>query len=277
MYSRVFSALLLLLFFLGAARAEDTESPYPLARTHGPSPEVSCFQSSLKVELYRLRIVNDSNGLISGSRDGGMTWLTLGHVTAYTHQVSDEGYTASKWAPLECRGGHRGEMRFTFVRATTPVTISWVVFSPSCRGGESTRRWGASCNPSYSPDASITSTSPAARRSSAARWSPDPGQSHPLFDPSRVADRLRLNYVPNQGDVLRSPPCPSRSIAEGLSFSKIAPGGFITVEDWKGYTEAIGEVLKPAQGVGRFHRHAITAWAACARIITAHRRVRLCH
>ena len=50
-------------------------------------------------EVLRLRIVNERNGPITVSRDGGATWKRLGRVLRYTTSVNARAYTASKWVP----------------------------------------------------------------------------------------------------------------------------------------------------------------------------------
>jgi hypothetical protein len=96
--------LFLLLTFIGSAlllmAQETAQLPGQSPSEHGPSPEVKQYQHCQRVEIYRLRLVNDANGEITGSRDGGTTWQQLGHVLYYSEKVTNQGYTASKWAPL---------------------------------------------------------------------------------------------------------------------------------------------------------------------------------
>jgi hypothetical protein len=48
-------------------------------------------QAPANHEVLRLRVVNDEGGEIAASRDRGASWVMLGHVLRYTHQVSRNG------------------------------------------------------------------------------------------------------------------------------------------------------------------------------------------
>lgn len=61
-------------------------------------PPLSLPGSTPAQESLRLRITNAAGGLIEASRDGGKTWLLLGHVTQPALKVNRASYTAAGWA-----------------------------------------------------------------------------------------------------------------------------------------------------------------------------------
>ncbi len=262
-FLRTSGVLLLLCVLAGTAcRADDLVPPDPQARTHGPSPEISQFQNSAKMEIYRLRIVNDSHGLISGSRDCGASWVALGHVLTYTQKVAEEGYTASKWAPLSAvaatavnamhiRTGYNAAKDRGVVFSIMPVEIL--------------TEMGRKLQSFYSPDASIYTDIPAGTLIFGSQWAPILGNPVELERGANLVP-MPLNYVPQRGDVFVIRVLqPMNSPMEFVFENRF--GGFITVVDWEGHQQLIGQVLKPVQGVGRFTG---TQYAAPGRLRANH-------
>jgi len=239
--------LFILAVSFAVAQNAPVSSPYPQARTHGPSPEVQSHQQSDKVEIYRLRIVNDANGIIAGSCDGGATWVPIGHVIAFTDKVSHEGYTASKWAPMSAvsatavnaihiRTGYNAKDDKGVVFSILPCEIE--------------TETGKKLQSFYSPDSSIVTDIHGGTGIFGGGWSPILGNPVALECDGALTP-LPLNYAPKRGDVfvirvLEPTDAPMAFIFENRF------GGFITEVGWDGSQQIIGQVLKPVEGVGRF-------------------------
>jgi hypothetical protein len=225
----------------------DTLPPVPTVRPHGPSAEVQPYQVSGREEIYRLRVINDANGEIAGSLDSGTTWETLGHVVHYTQKASDQGYTASKWAPMS-------SVAATAVNAIH-IRVGYnekedkgMVFSILPQ--ELMTEAGIKLSSYLSPDASIYTDIPGGTGIFGGHWSPILG--NPIF--LQQADGLQplpLNYQPKKGDVyiilvLQPVDMPKAIIFENRY------GGMIYLQGWDNSLQTIGQVLKPVAGVGRF-------------------------
>ncbi|MHB9024746.1 MAG: hypothetical protein ACYC7E_11325 [Armatimonadota bacterium] len=244
MPSRISGVLLFLTLSLVAARAATVTAQ---ERAHGPSPEVSAYQQSKRVEIYRLRIVNDSNGEVAGSRDGGTTWQNLGLVTHYTEKVTKQGYTASKWAPI-------GAVAATAVNAIHLRTgynandDKGIVFSILPK--EMRTEAGVKLQSFLSPDASIYTDIPGGTGIFGGHWAPILGNPVFLEKPEGL-QRIPDGYIPRRGDVLIIPVIEPLDAPREIIFENRF-GGFITAIDWNGGSRLIGQVLKPVAGVGRF-------------------------
>jgi len=233
-----------------ALRADDIAAMREQSRGHGPSSEVAVQQNVKKVEIYRLRLINDAGGLIAASRDGGQSWTTIGRVLTYTTRVSNQGYTASKWGPMSA-------VAATAVNAIhirtgyNVVDDRGVVFSllPLEMSTEAVRQ-AQEKNSFMSPDSSIYTDIPAGTGMFGGDWAPILGNPIELETPDGPAP-LPENYAPKKGDVfivrvLQPADTPHAFIFENRF------GGFIIEEAWDGSQRIIGQVLKPVQGVGRF-------------------------
>jgi hypothetical protein len=242
--------LLTLLFAALLLRADEVSDMRAKARSHGPSPEVLAQQNVQKVEIYRLRIVNDAGGTITGSRDGGKTWQPVGRVLQYTTRVSNEGYTASKWAPMS-------DIAATAVNAIHIRTgyntkaDKGVVFSllPLELSGEALRKYEQR-NSFVSTDSSIYTDIPGGSGIFGGEWSPILGDPIALETPDGLQP-LPLNYAPKKGDVFIVRAMQAVDTPHAFIFENRF-GGFIIEEAWNGEQKVIGQVLKPVQGVGRF-------------------------
>lgn len=214
---------------------------------HGPSPEILTHQNSPKVEIYRIRIVNDANGDIAGSRDAGKTWQTLGHVVTFTEKVSTDGYTASKWAPI-------GAVAATAVNAIHIRTgynakdDRGVVFSLLPK--ELMTVAGQKLASFLSPDASIYTDIAGGTGIFGGHWAPILGNPVYLETPAGL-QRMADGYVPKKGDVLTIPVMEPTDSPQAFVFENRF-GGFISEIGWDGKETVIGQVLKPVEGVGRF-------------------------
>ncbi|HOF89792.1 MAG TPA: hypothetical protein PLZ36_17070, partial [Armatimonadota bacterium] len=229
---------------------------------HGPSPDVQAYHHSPRVEIYRLRLINDADGAISGSRDAGNTWEPIGHVVTYTTKVSDQGYTASKWAPV-------GAVAATAVNAIhlrvgyNAKADKGIVFSILPK--ELTTAGGAKLQSYLSPDSSIYTDIPGGTGIFGGHWAPILG--NPVYlEEAHGLRRLPDGYRPQQGDVLVITVMEPADLPQAIIFDNRF-GGFITAIGWDGAETRIGQVLKPVAGVGRFTG---TQYAAAGRLRANH-------
>ncbi|MHB9110040.1 MAG: hypothetical protein ACYDCO_23555 [Armatimonadota bacterium] len=234
-------------------------------RSHGPSPEVEAQQNTPKVEIYRLRIVNDVDGTITGSRDGGKTWTPVGRVLTFTTKVTNQGYTASKWAPMSAvaatavnaihiRTGYNAKDDKGVVFSLLPLEMST----------EAVRKNQAK-NSFMSPDSSLYTDIPAGTGIFGGDWSPILGNPIALETPAGL-QALPVGYAPKQGDVFIISVMQPADTPHAFIFENRF-GGFIIEEAWDGSQKVIGQVLKPVQGVGRFSG---TAYSAVGRLRANH-------
>ena len=89
-------SLILLAFCALASFAAPTRATTP---GNGPSPEVAAESETVTIEIARLRLQNIKGGIIEGSRDGGATWETVGHIAVPVIKTNPKGYTASRYGP----------------------------------------------------------------------------------------------------------------------------------------------------------------------------------
>jgi hypothetical protein len=197
-------------------------------------------------EVARLRLVNDQGGEISVSRDAGQTWTVIGHVVHYTTQVSNQGYTASKWVPA-------GEVAATAVNA---IHISagynakddrGVVFSLLPKELLTAPSTYASF---LSPDSSIYTDMPAGHGIFGGGEAPFVGNPVLRETPDGPAP-LPAGYRPAKGDVLLIViNQPTHYPAAAIFENRV--GGAVTLEYPDGSSVVVGTVVRPVQGVGRF-------------------------
>lgn len=243
----LFCLLAILLFCVAALAQETVQAVSPTPR-RGPSPEIQTYQHPDRVEIYRLRIVNDAHGEISGSRDGGQSWVTLGHVAAYTEKITNQGYTASKWAPTSA-------IAATAVNAIhistgyNPKDDKGVVFSILPQ--EMTTDAGKKLQSFYSEDASIYTDIPGGTGIFGGHWSPILGNAVYLQQADGTLASIPANNSLHKGDILVIPVLRPLHPPKAIIFENRF-GGLITLIGWDDAETLIGQVLKPVAGVGRF-------------------------
>lgn len=245
---QIIALLIVLMSSSPILKAQDaTPLPGQSPAAHGPSPEVEEFQHSPRVEVYRLRIVNDVNGEIAGSRDEGATWEPIGHVLYYTEKVTNQGYTASKWAPLSAvsatavnaihiRTGYNAKDDKGVVFSILPV--------------EMTTEAGKKLQSFSSPNAIITDI-PGGTGIFGGHWSPILGNPIALQQADGSLMPFPENYAPKKGDIFVIRVLRAANTPKAIEFENKF-GGFITVVGWDDSMKTIGQVLKPVAGVGRF-------------------------
>lgn len=250
---RFSSSLLAVLLFVVSAVAQTlpTTSPTvsPIAPAKPASPAVALEAHMEKVEIARLRVHNIAGGEIEGSRDGGQTWQTIGHVLQPTQKVNRRGFTASKYAPV-------GSIAATAVNA---IHLKASQNKPENRGviwslspKADTEAGRVSLQSEVAPGASAFTDIPGGSGIFGGPFTPFVGNPISL-DNNRdnTLSPLPDNYVPKLGDswtvLIQRPRDHPREIVFENRF-----GGQVTIQYRGEEARVIGTVLKPVVGVGRF-------------------------
>lgn len=237
----------LLAILLLTIRSIVAQSLIPAPVLHGPSPEVMEYQHPAQAELYRLRFVNEDQGAISGSRDGGKNWLVLGHVLVHDEQVSNQGYTASKWSPESavCATAVNAIHVRTGYNPTDDLAVVFSILPKEMLTDE-----GRKLQSFYGPDASIYTDFAGGTGIFGGHWSPLLGNPIEL-EQNGALTALPLNYVPKKGDIFIIRVFYPLNAPKAIIFENKF-GGMITVVNWDESEKIIGQVLNPVAGVGRF-------------------------
>lgn len=185
---------------------------------------LGCRSFADPVEQFRIKIVNEKDGVISIERNGAKE--DIGHVIYPVNRVNERGFTASQWAGTS-------EIAATSVNAIhIKVKNDKTIFSILPREF------------SRSSDSSLYTDIPAGTKIFGGGYAP--------FVGNRAAVNGKAIKGPlNKGDVLfiaveRPRVWPKKIIFENKF------GGTITVYYPDGSSEVVGQVLRPVQGVGRF-------------------------
>ncbi len=207
----------------------------------GPSLEVAAENAAPGPEVFRIRVDNRADGAIEVSRDGGAGWLTIGHVTAPATAVNPAGYTASQWAHDSAIAASAVNALHVKV-ANEPQTGRGVVFSLVPAGTVLGAAKGRGST-------AIATDIPGGEGIFGGGFAP------PVNSPVAVErdglQPLAADYVPSEGDliVIRALEPPDR--ITWLDFDN-SFGGLITARYVGGREKAIGTVLRPVVGIGRF-------------------------
>ncbi len=226
----------------------------------GPSPEIAAEQSPATRPLFDLRIENRVDGRIEALRPDGSV-VRLGEVRVPCATVDPNGYTASKWSEDSAVCGVAVNAMHIHV-ANNAENGRGIVFSliPADLANLP-QDWR-----SYRNETSTIYTSIRAGEGVfGGEWTPFSGSAVSL-ETATGTRRLPAGYVPKAGDVLRirveEPiPYPVSLVFENRY------GGLITLGYPGGLERAIGQVLQPVAGVGRFEG---SPFARPGRIRAAH-------
>ena len=227
---------------IGAGAAGAAYLPPPV--TPGPSAQVLAENTAELEEIGGIRIENRPGGVIAVSGSGG--WRPVGSVVRYTTKIDPNSFTASNWGPS-------GAVVATAVNALhikvaqnqetdrgMDFSLLPAEFSPSGKEPFETR----------SPDSSIYTDIPAGTSIFGGDFAPLVG--NPVFlERGGELSPLPPDYVPALDDVLvisirRPIRYPSQLVFENRFQGQI----YLQYPD--GCCKAIGTVLRPVMGVGRF-------------------------
>jgi hypothetical protein len=213
-------------------------------------------------EVLRIRIVNEHEGEVAVSRDGGDSWETVGRVLRYTTRVNDRGFTASKWVPA-------GRVAAAAVNA---IHISAGYNGKDDRGivfSLLPREFGAP-PPGYqsflSPGSSIYTDIPAGDAIFGGGSAPFVGSRIFLATEAGMLSAVDDGYVPRRGDTLVIVVAQPSSYPVAATFEN-RPGGAVRLVFGDGRDEFLGWVIRPARGIGRFGG---SLYAGIGRIRAAH-------
>ncbi len=207
------------------------------------------------LEIGRIEVVNQKDGLVRISYDQGQNWKIAGKVLYPTDKINKKGFTAGNWVGS-------GEVAAVSVNAIHIKTGEYNqrpgIFSLLPKEfAEKPRNY----NSFLSPNSSITTNIPAGKEIFGSSCAPMVG-SQVLVNGKRFADE----YVPKVGDIFtiivdRPSAYPKEIIFENKFGGKVE-------EVWlNGSRKIIGQVFKPVLGVGRFPG---TLYASCGRIRANH-------
>ena len=194
-------------------------------------------------ERFCLRLVNDQGGEIAVSTDQGASWRIIGHVLQHAEKIEPKGFTASKWV----QPGRVAATAVNAIHITTdydPVADRAAVFSLLPKGIVAT---GTSF---YSATASIITDILPGAGIFGGGLAPFVG-NRILVGRGGGEDEMEKGYVPARGDCLTiivesfaAPP--SQVVFENRE------SGLIWLQFPDGSRRAIGRVIRPVHGVGRF-------------------------
>ena len=213
----------------------------------GTSEAVRQENSPQLIEMYRIRMPNVASGTIEVSEDQGISWKTIGKVIYPTAQVSNQGYTASRWLPE----GKIAAVSVNAIHIKTDYNFlddRGVLFSIMPKEFLTSPK---NYNSYLSPDSSIYTDLRAGESIFGGDYTPFTGNQVSTVDAEGNLYPLTLGYVPKVGDtfliqVERPKRCPSQVIFENRF------GGLITLKYPDGEEKVIGQVFRPVEGVGRF-------------------------
>ena len=249
----VFGVALLLFLNSSVLRAETSAAV--------PAGLPTLQNSFAKKEIARVRIHNSRGGLIEGSRDGGATWETFGHVLLPCAKVNKNAYLAAKYAPIgavtatavnavHLKAGENTAQNRGIIWSLIPAAddAAGRVSLQSEVGGSADKALAA--NAAVSPDAAVRTDIPGGTGLFGGLWTPFVGSSVQLEKEGALSP-VQDGYVPQNGDIwqifIEQPiRYPSTITFENKN------NGRVTVEYRGEQSKDIAKVIRPVGGVGRF-------------------------
>lgn len=218
---------------------------YPALQSSGTSEPIAFENRPMMVEMYRIRIANTSGGTIEVSENKGQSWKSIGHVLLPAKQVSDQGYTASRWVD-------DGNVAATAVNAIhvktdfSEINDKGVIFNivPS-------EDFIADPKKRSSLEATVYTDIKAGNGIFGGGYSPFVGNVVYTSDEHGGLNPIKTGYIPREGDNIQIiVERPARYPKEIVFENRF--GGLITITYIDGEKRYIGQVLRPIEGVGRF-------------------------
>jgi len=198
------------------------------------------------VEMYRVRIPNVRGGTIEVSENKGQSWKAIGHVLLPSEQVSNQGYTASRWVD----DGDIAAVAVNSIHIKTDYNLSddrGVIFSIAPFESYTSDMKDLL----ISPDSQIYTDIKGGESLFGGGYSPFVGSKIATIDASGNLYLLSTGFVPHIGNnfiimVERPARYPKEIVFENRF------GGLITIKYIDGEKRYIGQVLRPIEGIGRF-------------------------
>ena len=219
---------------------------YSALQTIGTNESIAPENRPLMIEIYRIRIPNVLNGTIEVSENKGQTWSTIGHVLLPSAQISDQGYTASRWVD----DGDIAAVAVNSIHIKTDFNFKddrGVIFSFTPKEYYSLEYKKML----ISPDSSVYTDIKSGDSLFGGGFSPFVGNKISTVDAKGTVYPVKTGYVPKIGDTfLMIVERPKRYPKEIVFENRF--GGLITIKYIDGEKRFIGQVLRPIEGVGRF-------------------------
>ncbi len=238
-------------------------APALRAETSAPVPDgLPALQNSFeKKEIARVRIHNTRGGLIEGSRNGGQTWETFGHVLLPVAKVNNNAYLAAKYAPVgavtatavnavHLKAGENKAQNRGVIWSLIPSAddAAGRVSLQSEVGGSADKALAA--NAAVSPDAAVRTDIPGGTGLFGGLWTPFVGSKVQL-DNSGALSPIQDGYVPKSGDIWQILIEQPVRYPTTITFENKKDGA-VTIEYRGEAPKAIAKVIRPVGGIGRF-------------------------
>lgn len=212
-------------------------------------------------EVYRIKVWNSAGGTVEVSSDRGKDWVTVGKVIAPTIKTNADSYAAARWVP-------DGQVAATSVNAIHLKTSAeadgrGVIFSLLPKEFYDPPRGYRSY---FSPDASIYTDIPAGTAIFGGEYAPLVGNTVMVSRTGYVYQPIPPGYIPWIGDRIYIIVEVPVDYPKEIVFENRA-GGRVTIKYFGGEEKAIGQVLFPVRGIGRFEG---SKYASAGRIRANH-------
>ncbi|GAB4467241.1 MAG: hypothetical protein OHK0029_39120 [Armatimonadaceae bacterium] len=269
-YAPALVSLLSLFVSLTPAPATAQEDPAEASATTARSPSRSPLRDEDKIELHRIRIVNQKDGAIQGSTDQGKTWRLLGRVIAPAVTVAP-GYVAAEYAPqgsvaATATHGIRLRIGADNPNGGPPTILGVEPVEYASRAIINGQRPNKGFGGYISGTAGIFTDIPAGR-SLFGGLAPLPGNPLLLETTNGKLIPLPPSFMPQgRGEVLQIVVQAPKNSLSSLVFEN-RTGGAVTATYEDGTTEQVSQVVRPVKGVGRFDG---TAYTGVGKLNTAH-------
>ncbi len=275
MLGQALSATALLAYtatFTGPARAQDPVSDAPVS-ANKPLDETGAVQAGLAldvtekgayVELHRLRIVNQTDGAIQVSTDGGATWRLIGRVLQPASTAA-QGYLAANYAKpgtIAATAVHGLRIRVSEPDASLPAPLVISIDPREYAGQVVNKGYGG-----HRPGSSGIFTDIPAGTSLFRDLAPLVGNPVLRQSESGQLTPLPPNFKPRgDGETLVIPVRVPRNALATVTFEN-KPNGVVEGTFADGTKRTLTNVVMPVRGVGRFDG---TAYTGVGRLNTAH-------
>lgn len=211
----------------------------------GTSESIAPENSPVMTSMYQIRIHNVMGGSIEVREDSGRTWEKIGRVLLPVDQLSDQGYTASRWVD----DGDIAAVGVNAIHIKTDFSFQndrGVIFSIVPK-----EVYVHDPKAKVSPDSSIYTDIKAGKGIFGGGFSPIVGNRVSTADSHENLYPIGTGFVPKVGNtfvinVERPAKYPKEIVFENRF------GGLITIKYVDGEKRYIGQVLRPIEGVGRF-------------------------
>jgi hypothetical protein len=190
-------------------------------------------------EQLRVELTNQAGAEVRASRDGGRSWIVLGHVLSAARKVNPQGFRAAMWVADSCVAATAVNAVHLKV-ATNPATGRAITLSLAPHGElEGDVQPQAAIVLDTKPGEGVFGGLGPTVGSPVCLWQAGQWQAFPADYQPRDGDRLLILRL-----------VPERQLRY-VDFENVF-GGKITATYQDGGQEVLGHVLTPVTGIGRF-------------------------